>query len=305
MALREPVQVVINIGAGAVDKEEIVNRLVERYLPIGSRWKVSVARNGPELLKLARCAVRNDYQTIVAGGGDGTVSAVAGVLAGTRKTLGVLPLGTLNHFAKDLQLPLDLDGAMETIMAGRTVQVDVGEVNGRTFINNSSLGLYPRIVKEREKQQQLGWGKWPAFVWAAITVLRRYPLLNVRLSLDGKQLARRTPFVFIGNNEYEMEGFNIGRRACLDKGELSLYITHRTGRLGLLRLAVRALLGGLRNERDFTALRTREIWIETRHRRLHVAFDGETTIMVPPLHYRVRPGALRVIVPAPVNERAQ
>jgi len=305
MALREPVQVVINIGAGAVDKEEIVNRLVERYLPIGSRWKVSVARNGPELLKLARRAVKDDYQTIVAGGGDGTVSAVAGVLAGTRKTLGVLPLGTLNHFAKDLQLPLDLDGAMETIMAGRTVQVDVGEVNGRTFINNSSLGLYPRIVKEREKQQQLGWGKWPAFVWAAITVLRRYPLLNVRLSLDGKQLARRTPFVFIGNNEYEMEGFNIGRRACLDKGELSLYITHRTGRLGLLRLAVRALLGGLRNERDFTALRTREIWIETRHRRLHVAFDGETTIMVPPLHYRVRPGALRVIVPAPVNEKAQ
>jgi len=305
MALREPVQVVISIGAGAVDKEEIVNRLVERYLPIGSRWKVSVARNGPELLKLARRAVKNDYQTIVAGGGDGTVSAVAGVLAGTRKTLGVLPLGTLNHFAKDLQLPLDIDGAMETIMAGRTVQVDVVEVNGRTFINNSSLGLYPRIVKEREKQQQLGWGKWPAFVWAAITVLRRYPLLNVRLSLDGKQLARRTPFVFIGNNEYEMEGFNIGRRACLDKGELSLYITHRTGRLGLLRLAVRALLGGLRNERDFTALRTREIWIETRHRRLHVAFDGETTIMVPPLHYRVRPGALRVIVPAPVNEKAQ
>ncbi len=305
MALREPVQVVISIGAGAVDKEEIVNRLVERYLPIGSRWKVSVARNGPELLKLARRAVKNDYQTIVAGGGDGTVSAVAGVLAGTRKTLGVLPLGTLNHFAKDLQLPLDIDGAMETIMAGRTVQVDVVEVNGRTFINNSSLGLYPRIVKEREKQQQLGWGKWPAFVWAAITVLRRYPLLNVRLSLDGKQLARRTPFVFIGNNEYEMEGFNIGRRACLDKGELSLYITHRTGRLGLLRLAVRALLGGLRNERDFTALRTREIWIETHHRRLHVAFDGETTIMVPPLHYRVRPGALRVIVPAPVNEKAQ
>src|SRR6266404_5387830 len=297
MALKEPVQVVVNIGAGAVEKEEIVNRLVERYLPIGSRWKVSVARNGPELLELARRAVRDDYQTIVAGGGDGTVSTVAGVLAGTRKTLGVLPLGTLNHFAKDLQLPLDLDGAMETIMAGRTVQVDVGEVNGRTFINNSSLGLYPRIVKEREKQQQLGWGKWPAFVWAAITVLRRYPLLNVRLSLDGKQLARRTPFVFIGNNEYEMEGFNIGRRACLDKGELSLYITHRTGRLGLLRLALRALLGGLRNERDFTALRTKEVWIETRHRRLRVAFDGETTIMKPPLHYRVLPGALRVIAP--------
>jgi diacylglycerol kinase family enzyme len=305
MALKEPVQVVINAGAGAVDKEEIVNRLVERYLPKGSRWKVSVARNGPELLELARRAVKDDYQTIVAGGGDGTVSTVAGVLAGTGKTLGVLPLGTLNHFAKDLQLPLDLDGAMETIMAGHTVQVDVGDVNGQTFINNSSLGLYPRIVKEREKQQRLGWGKWPAFVWAAISVLRRYPLLDVRLSVDGKQLARRTPFVFTGNNEYEMEGFNIGRRTCLDQGELSLYITQRTGRLGLLRLALRALLGGLRNERDFTALLTREVWIETRHRRVHVAFDGETTIMEPPLHYQVRPGVLRVLAPDRVNEKVQ
>ena len=305
MAPKEPVQVVINAGAGAVDKEEIVNRLLERYLPIGSRWKVSVASDGPELLELVRLAVKDDYQTLVAGGGDGTVSTVAGVVAGTNRTLGVLPLGTLNHFAKDLQLPVDLDGAMETILAGHTVQVDVGDVNGQTFINNSSLGLYPQIVKEREKQQRLGWGKWPAFVWAAISVLRRYPLLDVRLSIDGKQLVRRTPFVFIGNNEYEMESFNIGRRACLDRGELSLYITHRTGRLGLLRLALRALLGGLRNERDFTALNTREVWIETRHRRVRVAFDGETTIMKPPLHYHVRPGALCVIAPAPLNKRAQ
>jgi len=303
MALREPVLVVINAGAGADDKEEIVNRLVAQYLPEGSRWKVSVACNGPELLELAIHAVRDHYQTIVAGGGDGTVSTVAGVLVGTRKTLGVLPLGTLNHFAKDLGLPLDLDSAMETILAGHTVRVDVGDVNGRKFVNNSSLGLYPQIVKEREKQQRLGWGKWPAFMWAAISVLRRYPLLGVRVKLNSKQIARRTPFVFIGNNEYEMEGFNIGRRARLDKGELSLYITHRTGRVGLLRLALRALLGGLRNERDFTALRTKEVWIETRHRRLRVAFDGETTIMKPPLHYRVLPGALRVIAPARGNAR--
>jgi diacylglycerol kinase family enzyme len=305
MALKEPVQVVINACAGAEDKEEIVNRLIERYLPAGLHWKVCVARNGPELVELATRAVKDNYQTIIAGGGDGTVNAVASALVGTTRTLGVLPVGTLNHFARDLQLPLDLDGAMMTIVAGHTVQVDVGDVNGQIFINNSSLGLYPQIVKEREKQQRLGWGKWPAFVWAAISVLRRYPLLDVRLSVDGKEISRRTPFVFVGNNEYEMERFNIGRRACLDKGELSLYITHRTGRLGLLRLASRALLGGLRNERDFTALSTREVWIKTGHRRLRVAFDGETTMMKPPLHYQVRPGALRVIARAPVDEKAQ
>jgi diacylglycerol kinase family enzyme len=102
-----------------------------------------------------------------------------------------------------------------------------------------------------------------------------------------------------------MEGFNIGRRTYLDKSELSLYITHRTGRMGLLRLALRGLLGGLRNEKDFMVLCTREIWIKTRHRRAHVAFDGETRIMEPPLHYHVRPGALRVLAPDRANRKAQ
>ena len=221
-----------------------------------------------------------------------------GLLFRANKTLGILPFGTMNHFAKDLLIPLDLEHAVAMIVAGHESRVDVGEVNGRTFINNSSLGLYPSIVREREKQQRLGWGKWPAYVWAALAVLRRYPFLDIRLSVDGKELTSRTPFVFIGNNEYEMETLNVGGRACLDKGELSLYMTNRTGRLGLIRLALRALLGGLRQEKDFLALCTKEIWIETKHKRVRVALDGEVTVMEPPLHYRVRPGALRVLAPA-------
>jgi diacylglycerol kinase family enzyme len=179
----------------------------------------------------------------------------------------------------------------------------VGEVNGRVFLNNSSLGLYPTIVRQREKQQErLGRGKWPAFVWATLTVLKRYPFLNVRLSTDDQRLIRHTPFVFIGNNEYQMESFNVGARSCIDKGELSLYVAHRTGRLGLLRLAWRALFGGLRDEQDFDALCTKEIFIETRRpKRLRVATDGEVTVMTTPLHYRVRPGALRVLVPKAVT----
>ena len=302
MALTEPIQFIINAGAGGVDNDLVVSRLTKQYVPASSRWKMSVARTGREVAELATRAVKDDYQTIVAGGGDGTVNAVAGALAGTTKTLGVLPLGTLNHFAKDLHLPLDFEGAMKTILAGHATRVDVGEVNDRIFLNNSSLGLYPQIVKERQKQQRLGWGKWPAFVWAAVTVLRRYPLLDVRLSVDGKEFVCRTPFVFIGNNEYEMEGFNIGSRRHLDKGELSLYVTLSTGRIGLLRLAFRALMGGLQKEKDFTAMHTREAWIATRHRRPRVALDGETTRTAPPLRYRIRPALLRVITPAPVND---
>jgi diacylglycerol kinase family enzyme len=302
MTLKEPVQFIINADAGGVDNDVIIRELTERYVPEGSNWQLSVAQTGSEVVELAKRAVKDDYQTIVAGGGDGTINAVAGVLAGTTKTLGVLPLGTLNHFAKDLRLPLDLEGAMRTILTGHPIQIDVGEVNGRIFLNNSSLGLYPQIVKERKKQQRLGWGKWPAFIWAAVAVMQRYPLLDVRLSVDGKEFACRTPFVFIGNNKYEMEGFNIGSRRHLDKGELSLYVTLGTDRMSLVRLAFRALLGGLRKERDFTVLRTREVWIASRHRRLRVALDGEITRTAPPLHYRIRPQVLWVITPAPVND---
>ncbi|MGB8507422.1 MAG: diacylglycerol kinase family protein, partial [Pyrinomonadaceae bacterium] len=220
--------------------------------------------------------------------------------------LGVLPLGTLNHFAKDLGIPLTLADAARNVGSGRTTRVDVGEVNGHIFINNSSLGLYPRIVRRREKlQQRLGGrgGKWPAFLWAALSVLRRYPFLNVRLSADGGEIARRTPFVFVGNNEYRMEGFQIGGRACLDAGRLSLYVTHRTGRWGLLRLALRALFGRLREAKDFDAVCAVEIFVET-HRPKHipVAIDGEVMALTTPLHYRVRPGALRVIVPVATGD---
>lgn len=295
--------VIINASSGAGDKEEVRARITDFFKSRDMNARILFARDGTEIDTLARRAVEEDCSPIIAGGGDGTINAVASHVVGTDRTLGVLPLGTLNHFAKDMQVPLELEDAVRVCSEGRVIQVDVGEVNGRIFLNNSSLGLYPSIVREREKlQQRLGQGKWRAFFWASLTILKRYPFLNVRLSTDERELARRSPFIFIGNNEYEMENFNIGSRACLNRGQLSLYIAHRTGRLGLVRLAFRALFGGLREEEDFDALCTREIWIETRRPRLRVATDGEVTIMATPLHYRVRPGALRVLVPKGSDE---
>ncbi len=290
--------IIINATSGANDKDEARERLREVFDTDRIKARISLAQSGEEIVELARRAVRDNCEPVIAGGGDGTINAVASTLIGTKRTLGVLPLGTLNHFAKDLNIPLDLESAARVCVAGHAAQVDVGEVNGRIFLNNSSLGLYPAIVRHREQQQQrLGRGKLPAFFWALLTVLRRYPFLSVRLSVDDREMSRRTPFVFIGNNEYEMENFNLGARSCIDKGQLSLYVAHRTGRLGLLRLALGALFGGLRKQQDFDAVCTKEIWIETRHSRLRVATDGEVTMMDTPLHYRVRPGALRVLVP--------
>jgi diacylglycerol kinase family enzyme len=258
-----------------------------------------VAGSGAEMTAAARAALAEGRAIVVAGGGDGTINAVAAVLVGTGVAFGVLPLGTLNHFAKDIGIPLDLDGAVATIASGVRRNVDVGEVNGQIFLNNSSLGLYPDIVRDREKQQhRLGRGKWLAALWATVGALRRYPFLSVRLRLDdGQDQARRTPFVFIGNNEYIMHGFSIGARSRLDTGKLSLYVAQRPGRLGLLRLAWRALWGRLAQERDFDVLSAELLEIDTRHKRLRVATDGEVTVMVTPLRYSIRPGALNVIVP--------
>ncbi|CAN5720072.1 diacylglycerol kinase family protein [soil metagenome] len=297
-----PINVIINAASGTSGKEDEQRILADIFEANGIDAQINLARNGAEIVKIAKHAARGDGRMIVAGGGDGTISAVAAEIVGTEKILGVLPLGTLNHFAKDLNIPLDLEEAARTIIAGHVAKVDVGEVNGQIFINNSSLGLYPDVVRRREQRQRLGYGKWNSLLRAAFKVLRRYPFLDIRLNADGKEIVTRTPFVFIGNNTYEMESFNIGGRTCLDAGHLSLYMTPRTGRLALLKIALRTLFGNLRQGKDFVSLCTDEVWIETRRRQLRVATDGEVLMLETPLHYRVRPAALRVIVPAKTED---
>jgi YegS/Rv2252/BmrU family lipid kinase len=296
------IAVIINGGAGAGHDAAAASDLRAKFRAHGCEAEVTLAKSGDDMIAAARKAIADGVSVVVAGGGDGTINAVASVMAGSGVDFGVLPLGTLNHFAKDIGIPLELDEAVRNVAEGRRVEVDVGEVNDRVFLNNSSLGLYPDIVRDREKQQhRLGRGKWPAAAWAAVAALRRFPFLDVGVAVDGKQHARRTPFVFIGNNEYIMQGLAIGARERLDAGVLSLYVAQRPGRLGLLRFAWRALWGRLAQERDFDVMLSDKFDIKTRHRRLRVALDGEVTVMATPLRYRIRPAALAVIVPQPTN----
>jgi YegS/Rv2252/BmrU family lipid kinase len=291
------IAIIINASAGVDDKQSLVKTLEETFRSAGIDARVVLARSDTELCDALIRAVQTSPQAIVAGGGDGTINAVATMLVGTDIALGVLPLGTLNHFAKDLNIPLDFGAAVRNVIAGRTVRVDVGEVNDRYFLNNSSLGIYPRIVRDRDQQQRSGRRKWVAFFWAVLAVLRRRSFLNVRLVVNGKDHIRRTPFVFIGNNEYQMEGFNLGTRACLNAAQLSVYTVKHERRGGLLMLALRALFGRLHQSKDFDAFCAPDLLIESRHGHMQVAIDGEVMMMSTPLRYRVRPGALRVIVP--------
>lgn len=290
-----PIEVIINAGSGGVLGEETSQSLRERFIACGIRANIHFAKTGADIESLAKHAVEN-AEIVVAGGGDGTISSVAAEVAKAHKTLGILPLGTLNNFSKDLQIPQNLAGAVRVIAEGNTAVIDLAEVNGFTFINNSSIGLYPSLVRRREKQQRLGRGKWNAAFWAALRIFRLSPFLKVRIEVDGKSFLRKTPFVFVGNNEYEMELYNIGRRTQLGAGKLSVYFLHRSGRLGVIMLLFHTLFGSLRQWKDFEEVNTDEITIESRKKILPVALDGEVRILQTPLYYKIRPKALKVIV---------
>lgn len=295
-------RVLVNSKAGVERKDDIQGRVARAFAHHGLDTEIVVFHDGTELAREARQAVDEQCGVLVAGGGDGTIGCVASVVAGTQTTLGVLPLGTLNHFAKDLGIPLKLDDAVGVIAAGRVRIVDVGEVNGRIFINNSSIGLYPTIVVEREQQQRLGKRKWSAFARALFTVLGRYPLIRVSVKADGIPKVRKTPLVFVGNNSYEIHGLKLGTRRRLDAGRLSVYLTRDVGRWTLFGFALRALVGRLREHKDFEEVETSEVSIRTVQRRMRVAADGEVTYLDTPLEYRIRPHALKVLAPSAAEE---
>jgi diacylglycerol kinase family enzyme len=292
------IAVVLNDSSGSGDGSVAAKRLEEIFAAAEREVRITIARSGGELSAAAKLAVEAGCETLVAGGGDGTINTAAGFLVGREIPLGVIPLGTLNHFAKDLGIPVDLDAAAAIVLDGATCRVDVGEVNGRVFLNNSSLGVYPAIVRLRERYQASGFGKWIAALWASLTVLRRNPFMAVRIIAEGEAKVRRTPFVFVGNNEYRLEGLRAGSRDSLTKGQLAVYVLNAERRVGLLRLAWQVLRKGVDQVRELDLMMVEQATIETGRRRLQVALDGEVIPLESPLQYRIRPRTLRVHVPA-------
>lgn len=239
-----------------------------------------------------------DCGVLVAAGGDGTVSSVAAVAVRTGVTLGIVPLGTLNHFARDAGIPLAMDEAVEAIAAGHTTLVDVSDVNGRAFVNNVSLGAYPRLVSERRREQDHGRAKWTAFAIALLRTWLHHRLAIVRMTIDGAPIVRRTPFVFVGNGPYQTEGLGLGRRASLDTGRLSVHVAPECGRFDMLGLTLRALAGRLTPDAKLESFSATAVTIDMRRSSVSVAVDGELMKVRLPLRCTVRPRALRLIVPA-------
>ncbi|MDQ2899147.1 MAG: hypothetical protein M3Y07_05020, partial [Acidobacteriota bacterium] len=246
------IAVILNQKAGGENARD--RKTLERIFDAAPTPVEIIEAPGNEIRELARAAVARGCNVLVAGGGDGTVNAVASAIVGTDAALGVLPLGTLNHFSKDLGIPQELEAAAKIVLEGEISSVDVGEVNGRIFLNNSSIGVYAGLVRFREAGQNRGLGKWVAFTLALVAVARRFHFLSVRLLVSGRELRRATPFLFVGNNEYEANG----ARLCLDRGLLFLVIACREGRMALVYAAVREFFNRLRENRDFEILHPNE-----------------------------------------------
>jgi diacylglycerol kinase family enzyme len=292
-------RVILNKNSGTSQEatQELEKKLIAEFVAAGIAAEISFV-DGSDIKNAAESAVQDNVDVVIAGGGDGTVSAVASVLAGKEIPMGILPLGTLNHFAKDLKIPLDVKQAIAVIAGQRKMKIDVGEVNGRTFINNSSIGMYPWVVKRRERHQSdLHIGKWRAMALAWKQCFKHFPLSRVKLISEKKTLSLKTPFVFIGNNEYRLDPLGFGGRTELDKGSLSVFTVKHEGRMGLVRVALRALLGGLKRVRNVTCMQMPWIEIETRERVVPVSLDGEVIHLQPPLRYSVRPKSLSVMIP--------
>jgi len=243
-----------------------------------------------------------DYDVVIAAGGDGTVSTVAAAAARHGRTFAVIPCGTLNHFARDAGIPTDLERAIEVIAEGHTRLLDIGVVNDRVFVNNASIGAYPRMVWERNRARRKGLPRPLALSLAVARTWFDLRSMTVRLDVDGRELVRRTPFIFVGNSEYEVTGTQIGRRPTMTDGKLSLYMAPKFGRGDALLLPVLVLFHRLESHERFESMNAMSIVVDTPGTRVAAALDGELYTLEAPLTFGIRRQSLRTIVPRAEGE---
>lgn len=229
--------------------------------------------------------------TVAVVGGDGTLNAVARMIVGTSSMLLPLPGGTFNHFVRDLGMSPDFEETLARLESGHRRSIDVGYVNEELFLNNSNLGLYPFSLIERKATKRFV-GKWLAAALSAfdqLTVFRRHKLV-----IDGKIV--RSPFVFVGNNVYDIRRSLIPQRTSFSRGVLTVMVATSRSRRALARAVFDVLKGDVSHRDDFTLSRRKSMTIYSHRTTLPISFDGEVKRLATPLEYSIRPKSLDVWV---------
>ncbi len=233
----------------------------------------------------------------VAAGGDGTITNIVQPLVNTDATLAVIPVGTYNHFAKDLEIPLDWHEALDVVLNGETRQVDAARVNDRFFVNNLSLGLYPELVARREERGR-DYPRWRARFYAAYRTLRKYPHVTLNIEDAHHQEIVRTHVFMVSNNSYDLSRLGIEAvRDTLQEGRLSVYWLPHLSRLKLMTFAAHYLAGRVRQAPGFRSFRTTAMKMQSARKTFRVGVDGEVFTMATPLVITIVPRSLLVKVP--------
>ena len=290
--------IIINARSGTPGKEAIAAQVTARLSALGHEARLTLARTGSDLTRAVAAASGGDADAIVAGGGDGTIAGVAAAVLDAPKALGVLPLGTFNFFARRMGVPMDIDAAIDVLATGVPSPVTVGEVNGRVFLNNSSIGMYPAVLQRRENTyRQVGRSRAAAYLSVALVLVRSPRYLHLQLSADGAPLVRRTPLLFVAANDYQIDAFDMPGAECVADGKFAAYVTRPLASIELWRLALRGFFRGLYGAGELELVCARELHVTLRGKRVRVALDGEIAKLRAPLRYRMRQDALRVLVP--------
>ena len=292
---------VINPSAGTIARASDPAAVLEQVKAAFREAPVEaevVIDKPPVLVERAKRAGDDGFEAVIAGGGDGTLNSIANEMKDGDVAFGVLPLGTHNHFAKDVGVPLDLAEAVRALANGKVVDLPVAEVNGKLFLNFSSLGLHVEIVEDRDEQREkTGRNKWLAMAIATVRNIKDPPLLRVRIVTRERSIVRLTPSVIICNNPYQMKVFGVENASVADRRLLNVYVAKEHRPIGIAKLLLRAATGRLEAAANFEVLAMDDFAIFSREHAA-ASVDGEVTDSRPPYRYRIRPRPLKVVVPA-------
>jgi diacylglycerol kinase family enzyme len=298
--------VVFNLGSGAGDADVVRSTIEGACAAVGRELQLLSVDDPKRLGAIAADAVRRAQAcggVVVAAGGDGTINAVAQAVLGSGCAFGVLPQGTFNYFSRAHGIPADIAQALQVLLHEQPQDVQVGLVNDRVFLVNASLGLYPKLLEEREGwKRQFGRSRMVAFGAGVMTLLRGYRSLRLEIELQGVERKVRTPTLFVGNNALQMEQLGFPLAQAIDAGELAGIMLKPVGRLAMLGLLLRGALGKLGDSDRVLSIAFKRLIVRAARpfgtRRIKVATDGEIGWLRLPLEFRVAGEPLRLIRPA-------
>lgn len=302
-----PFFIVLNAGSGSSETALRRSVIEEVLTQAGRRFELALVDDPGKIDEIAArtaSTARAAGGILVAAGGDGTINAVAREAVAQGCLFGVLPQGTFNYFGRTHHIPEDLGDAVRALLDAQVQPVQVGVVNDRIFLVNASIGLYPRLLEEREiDKKQFGRSRLVAFLSGLKTFFSPHRRLRITLELDGKEHALRTSTLFVGNNRLQMEQVGIGPLSdAVEDGKLAAIAPKSVGKLGMLGLMLRALMGRLGEADNLVTFSFRRMTVRPRKfygkRRVKVATDGEVTQMNTPLEFRVLEGQLLLLKPA-------